>query len=84
MVFRRNGLAHNHVPPGCGHAIVANANLDSMDVHGAIVAALHIIFPCPHKFDRRAAKTFRDCRRLPLHVGIRNGTPAKTTAAISV
>src|SRR5712692_9522924 len=74
------GLANDHVPPRCGHAILANANLDSMYMHGAIVAALDVIFPRPDKLDRRAAKTFRDHCSLTLHVGIGNGAPAKASA----
>src|SRR2546426_12644589 len=74
------GLADNHVPRRCGHPIVSNADLDSMYIHGTIVAALDIILPRPHKLNRRAAKTFRDHCSLTLHVRIGNGAPAEASA----
>src|ERR1700675_1889346 len=73
-------LTYNHVPPRRGHAIVTNANLDSMDMHGAIVTALDIVLPRPNELYWCAAKTFCDRRRLPLHVGIGTGAPAKASA----
>ena len=72
-------LTYNYVPPRCGHAVMTNANLDSMDMHGAIVTALDIVLPRPNELDRCAAKTFCDRRRLPLHVGIGNGASAKAS-----
>src|SRR5258708_38720600 len=72
---RDERLTHNYMPPRCRHAIVTNANLDTMDMHGAIVTALDIILPRPNKLDRLAAKTSSDRRRLPLHMRIGNSAP---------
>src|ERR1700680_239409 len=51
-----------------------------MDMHGAIVAALDIIFTRPNKLNRRAAKTFRDGCSLTLYVRIGDRAPAKASA----
>src|SRR5439155_15993675 len=76
---RRYRLANDHVPPRGGHPIPANADLNSMDMHRPIVAALDILVPCPDQLYRRAAQTFCDHRRLTLYVGIGNGAPAKAS-----
>src|SRR6266478_1414053 len=77
----KDGLADDHMSPSHRHAVLVNANLDSMDVHWTIVAALDIILPCPHKLNGRAAQTFRDHCSLTLQVGIENGAPAKASAS---
>src|SRR5436305_13373676 len=68
------------MPPRRRHSISAHADLDSMDIHGAIVAALHIVFARPDQFDRSAAQTLRNRRSFTLNVRIGSSTPAEPAA----
>src|SRR5712664_1328814 len=62
------GLSDDYMPPCCRQAIRPDSDLDAMRVHWTIVTAAHIIFASPNKFYRRAAETFRNHSRFPLHV----------------
>src|SRR5258708_18925628 len=66
--------------PCHGFAVGANAHFNTMDVHRAVVAALHIVFASPDQLDRRAPKALRDHRSFTLHMRVRNRTPAKAAA----
>src|SRR5439155_12349705 len=74
---RDDGLADNHVTPGQRPAVRADADLDSMHMHRAIVATLDIILPCPDQLDRSAAKTLGYGRGFTLHMGVGHGASAK-------
>src|SRR2546429_3189180 len=68
------------MPPCRRHSITANADLDSMNMHGAIVAALHVVFTGPDQFDWNAAQALGNRRSLTLNVRIGSSTPAEPAA----
>src|SRR6476646_7613603 len=75
-------LSNNHMPPCGGRAVRANADLDAMRVHRAIVAALYVIFTSPYQLHRSATKLFGDCRRLALYMVIDHSPSAKAPTRV--
>ena len=73
-------LADDHVSPRRRHAVRADADLDAVHVHRAVVAAPHVVFARPDQLDRRAAQALRDLGRLALDVRVRHGAPAEAAA----
>ena len=51
-----------------------------MNMHGAIVAALHVVFTGPDQFDWNAAQTLGNRRSFTLNVRIGSSTPAEPAA----
>ncbi|SRR5260370_26508537 len=72
-------LPNDDVAPCGRYAVRPDSDLDAMRVHGAIVAAAHIILASPNELDRRAAQPFGDHRRFALHVRIDHSAATKTT-----
>src|SRR5690349_17739814 len=73
-------LSDDDMSPRSGHPVRADAELDAMDVHRTIVAALNIIFARPHQLDRRSLQSLGDHRRLAVNVRICRGAPPKASA----
>ena len=81
----RDGLAHNHVMPCKWQPIRANSDLDAMNVHRTIVAALHVVFAGPDELHRSSGKTLRDCGCFTLDVRVRHcSSPESSTGHLRV
>ena len=68
------------MPPRRGQAVRPDPDLDAVQVHGAVVAAPHVVFARPDQLDWDCAHVFRNLGGLALDVRIRRGPPAEAPA----
>src|SRR4029077_3330617 len=74
------GLAHDHVSPRRRHTVRTNSDFDTMQVHGTIVAALHVVFASPDELYGSPRRMLRDCRCFTLDVRVRHRSSPEAPA----